>query len=247
MNLNESYVSTGGKFEVKFSVSAMFNRSYWTDDNDDSSKIVAAIQCNWKFAFEYPNDNFQLIGYDGHALNFGNMNMVYFGPEVAVFKYGDYGLKISADGIQRYNQSYKLGSSKMTHIHGSQTYTDSLESRYISEFVPINGYNIRQTIDWRGNIYIDKNDDVIEITNTYGMVNVFLGDPYHFFGKRILIKKTKNGGDMDVYAGYSTNQTGYGIIRADTTSVVNSYTQNETKCRAYFSDGSNWIEEWLSW
>ena len=247
MNINESYVSTGGKFEVKFSVSAMFNRSYWADDNDDSSKIVAAIQCNWKFAFEYPNDNFQLIGYDGHALNFGNRNMVYFGPEVAVFKYGDYGLKISADGIQRYNQSYELGSSKKTHNHGSQTYTDTIESRYISEFVPINGYNIRQTIDWRGNIYIDKNDDVLEISNTSGLVNVFLGNPAFFSGKRILIKKTKNGGDMDVYAGYSQDQSSYKIMRADTASTVTKHTEQQYQCRAYFSDGEVWIEEWLSW
>jgi len=35
-------------------------------------------------------------------------------------------------------------------------------------------------------------------------VNIFLGAPYYFIGKRILIKKTVDGGDMDVYAGYST-------------------------------------------
>lgn len=232
---NQTYVSTGGEITLNFHISARFDSS------------VESAQCNWAFVFEYPNGNFQLIGFDGHALNFGNNSMVYFGPQASVLKYGDYGLKISTEGIQRHIQQYKLGDSKKSHIHGSQTYTDTVESRYISEFVPINGYNIRQTNSYAGNVFIDVNDDVLEIRNTGGTVNVFLGDPYHFVGKRILVKKTVQGGDMDVYAGYSTDQTTYSIIRSNTASTVTKYTDNQYYCRAYFSDGTDWIEEWLSW
>lgn len=71
-------------------------------------------------------------------------------------KYGDYAIKLSADGgIQRYNQYYKLGSSKKTHIHGSGSYVDTIESSYASEYVPINGYNIRKTSSYAGDVYID--------------------------------------------------------------------------------------------
>ena len=245
MDLSDiSYVSTGGEFKLKFSISAAFDYSYWADE---PFKRVASVQCNWGFVFEYTNDNFQLIGCDGHALNFGNSSMAYFGPQATVFKYGDYVLKISADGIQRYNQYYKLGLSKKTHIHGGVSYTDTIDSTYATEFCPINGYNIRYTSSYAGNLYIDQNDDVIEARNVTGMVNIFLGDPHYFIGKRILIKKTKEGGDMDVYAGYSTSQSTFGIIRADRASTKNKFTDQQYHCRAYFSDGEHWIEEWLAW
>jgi|GEM_PF-4120146 len=52
---------------------------------------------------------------------------------------------------------------------------------------------------------------------------------------------------MDVYGGYSTSQTTFGIIRADTATSIPKFTSEETKCRAYFSDGEHWIEEWLAW
>ena len=243
-----SYVSTGGEFKLKFAVSARFGKSYWAADNDEPFKRVASAQCNWGFTFEYPNANFQLIGYDGHGINFGNNSMVYFGPQASVLKYGDYAIKLSANGgIQRYNQYYKLGSSKKTHIHGSVSYVDSIESSYASEFVPINGYNIRKTSSYAGNVYIDQNDDVLEIRNISGTVNVFLGNPAYFTGKRVLIKKIQNGGDMDVFAGYTIDQTTYKIIRADTASTVTKFTEQQYHCRAYFSDGTKWIEEWLSW
>ena len=88
-------------------------------------------------------------------------------------------------------------------------------------------------------------DDVIEIDNTNGRVNVFLGSPTYFTGKRIVIKKIASGGDMDVYAGYSTSQTSYKLIPGDSTGTYYSRTNGEAHTRAYFSDGTIWIEEWL--
>lgn len=244
MTLGTSYVSSGGEVKVTFDIKASFDRSYWSDNKQSE---VAGANCNWSIKWQYPNDNFQMIGYDGHGINFGNGCVDYFGPLMTVIKYGDYGIRVSNDGVERYVTS-NLSSSKRSHLHGSTTYTDTLSTIYKSEWCPLNGYAIRYTATADGgNIYIDKMDDVIEVKNTSGIVNIFLGAPSYFTGKRILIKKIAEGGDMDVYAGYSTSQTLYKIIKANVTTTDNSRTDSEGSCRAYFSDGTYWIEEWLGW
>lgn len=248
MTLGTSYVSSGGEVKVTFDVKASFNRSYWTDTSSTNKPIeVPGANCNWSLKWQYPNDNFQMIGYDGHAINFGNGCVDYFGPFMTVIKYGNYGIKVSTDGVERYVTS-TLSSSLRSHKHGSNTYTDTLSTAYKSEWCPLNGYAIRYTTTTGGgNIYIDKMDDVIEVKNTSGTVNVFLGSPSYFTGKRILIKKVADGGDMDVYAGYTTSQTSYKMILGSEVAQKNSRTNEPVVCRAYFSDGTYWIEEWLGW
>lgn len=54
---------------------------------------------------------------------------------------------------------------------------------------------------------------------------------------------------MDVYAGYSTDQTQYLIVKGYDTVEDSGNTRDDSEkgCRAYYSDGTYWIEEWLAW
>ena len=248
MNINTSFTSSGGELKIRYTIVASFSKSYWDTSSSSGPIEMPSAQCNYTLNWEYANDCFQMIGYDGHAINFGNGCVDYFGPQMSIIKYGNYAIKLSNSGLQRYVTSNVSYNSK-SHVHGSSTYTDTITSAYVTDWCPINGYAIRKTskltTNTTKNIYIDIMDDVIEIDNTAGMVNVFLGSPTYFTGKRIVIKKIANGGDMDVYAGYSTSQTSYRLLRGDTLDTYYSRTNCEAYTRAYFSDGTIWIEEWL--
>ena len=248
MNINTSFTSSGGELKLRYTIVAGFSKSYWDTSSTSGPIEMPSAQCNYSLSWEYANDCFQMIGYDGHAINFGNGCVDYFGPQMSIIKYGNYAIKLSNSGLQRYVTS-NLSYSNKSHVHGSSTYTDTISSAYVTEWCPINGYAIRKTSKIRTNItknvYIDIMDDVIEIDNTDGRVNVFLGSPTYFTGKRIVIKKIASGGDMDVYAGYSTSQTSYKLIPGDSTDTYYSRTNVEAHTRAYYSDGTYWIEEWL--
>ena len=246
ININTSFTSSGGELKVRYTIVASFPKSYWNTSSSSGPIEMPSAKCNYVLYWEYANDCFQMIGYDGHAINFGNGCVDYFGPQMSIIKYGNYAIKLSNSGLQRYVTS-NLSYSNKSHVHGSSTYTDTIQSAYVTDWCPINGYAIRKTstITRGGTIYIDIMDDVIEINNTGGTVNVFLGSPTYFTGKRIVIKKIASGGDMDVYAGYSTSQTSYKLIPGDNVGTYYSRTNAEAHTRAYFSDGTVWIEEWL--
>ena len=248
MNINTSFTSSGGELKIRYTIVASFSSSNWDTSSSSGPIEMPSAQCNYTLRWEYANDCFQMIGYDGHAINFGNGCVDYFGPQMSIIKYGNYAIKLSTSGLQRYVTS-NLSYSNKSHVHGSSTYTDTVSSAYVTDWCPINGYAIRKTsritTNYTKNVYIDIMDDVIEIDNTAGMVNVFLGSPSYFTGKRIVIKKISRGGDMDVYAGYSTSQTSYRLLRGDTLDTYYSRTNCEEYTRAYFSDGTVWIEEWL--
>ena len=248
MNINTSFTSSGGELKIRYTIVASFSKSYWDTSSSSGPIEMPSAKCNYVLYWEYANDCFQMIGYDGHAINFGNGCVDYFGPQMSIIKYGNYAIKLSNSGLQRYVTS-NLSYSNKSHVHGSSTYTDTISSAYVTDWCPINGYAIRKTskitTNITKNVYIDIMDDVIEIDNTAGMVNVFLGSPTYFTGKRIVIKKISSGGDMDVYAGYSTSQTSYRLLRGDDLGTYYSRTNCEAYTRAYFSDGTIWIEEWL--
>lgn len=244
MNISNSLTSSGGDFKVYYYVYASFSYSYW-----NTSGSLPTVQCNSGIQWSYATNNFQLIGYDGYAVNFGNNSTAYIGTNDTVFKYGNCGIRLNINGVQRYVTD-SLSEILQKHNHGGTTYTDTVKSKYLQEWCPLNGYAIRQTVsNFSGNIYIDDKDDVIEVLNNQGTVNIFLGAPSYFTGKRVLIKKPREGGDMDVYAGYSTDQTQYLIVNGFGTAndQQHSRTNNELACRAYYSDGTYWIEEWLAW
>ena len=246
ININTSFTSSGGELKLRYTIVAGFPSSNWDTSSSGGPIEMPSAKCNYTLNWEYANDCFQMIGYDGHAINFGNGCVDYFGPQMSIIKYGNYAIKLSNSGLQRYVTS-STSYSRKSHTHGSSTYTDTIQSAYVTDWCPINGYAIRKTstITSGGTIYIDIMDDVIEIDNTGGTVNVFLGSPSYFTGKRIVIRKIASGGNMDIYAGYSTSQTSYRILHGDSLGTFYSRTNVDEHTRAYFSDGKIWIEEWL--
>lgn len=100
-----------GNYKVVFTISASAIRSA---SLDNTGLVSSSIGATGSFSVSHysPKDAFTLIGYDGIGLNYGTNNVVYFGPDEAVFKYGDEGLKISKEGIQQLYKGewVKLGS-----------------------------------------------------------------------------------------------------------------------------------------
>lgn len=192
MNISNSITSSGGSFTVYYYVQASFAQAYWNTSGYVLLETPSA-KCNSAIQWSYATNNFQLIGYDGYAVNFGNNGVAYIGSDDSVFKYGNYGIRVNNNGVHRYVTN-SISSVIQKHIHGSTTYTDTIRSHYVQEWCPLNGYAIRQTdSNFGGDIYIDAKDDVIEVLNQQGTVNVFLGAPTYFTGKRVLIKKTLKG------------------------------------------------------
>lgn len=91
---------SAGNYKVVFTISASAIRSA---SSGGTGLVSSSIGTTGYFSVSHysPKDAFTLIGYDGIGLNYGTNNVVYFGPDEAVFKYGDEGLKISKEGIQQ--------------------------------------------------------------------------------------------------------------------------------------------------
>ena len=74
-----------------------------------------------------PNDAFMLIGYDGLAVNFGTSATAYIGTTETTIKYGNYGVKVSANGLQQWNGSNWVGINnrrKVTTMTANYTLTN---------------------------------------------------------------------------------------------------------------------------
>ncbi len=118
-----------GNYKVVFTVSASAIRSA---SLDNTGLVTNSIGATGSFSIKYskPNSAFTLIGYDGIGLNYGTNNVVYFGPDEAVFKYGDEGLKISKEGIQQlYKGSWISlgGHKKVNKVTANYTVTEDDE------------------------------------------------------------------------------------------------------------------------
>ena len=107
----------------------------------------------------------------------------------------------------------------------------------------MNGYKIRR-VTTSGDVYADLSDDYILCRHSSGTVSIMLGSPGSFIGKCIRIKCV--GKDVNVYAGTSTSNTSYKIVRSDG-SQVNGIEDNDNACRSYWSDGTYWYEEFMGW
>lgn len=89
----------------KLQISIYFN---CTRNNNISSSdpITGIVRFNANYSCKYikpTSDAHMLIGYDGIAANFGNNKTVFIGKEESTFKYGNFGIRISSSGIQKYS------------------------------------------------------------------------------------------------------------------------------------------------
>lgn len=233
-------ISSTDEVKITIEVKMTCLNSYWTTDSNKPVERPTA-NCNMNIQASVPNDAFTLIGYDGIGLNFGGNGVIYLGQSMCQLQYGSNAVRIDANGIYKYCGS--TSSSNKSHIIDGTTYTDTATSSYLQEYAPLNGYKIRRVTS-SGNVYADLSDEYILCRHSSGTVNIMLGHPSSFIGKCIRIKGVDQ--DVNVYAGTSTSNTSYKIVRSDG-SKVNSREQDNNACRSYWSDGTYWYEEFLGW
>lgn len=233
-------ISSTDEVKITIEVTMTCSNSYWTTDSNKPVEMPFA-NCNMSVQASVPNDTFTLIGYDGIGLNFGGNGIIYLGQSMCQLQYGNNAIRVDANGIYKYCGS--TASSKKSHIIGGTTYTDTATSYYQQEYAPLNGYKIRR-VTTSGNVYADLSDEYILCRHSSGTVNIMLGIPSNFTGKCIKIKSV--GQDVNVYAGTSTSNTSYKIVRSDG-SQVNSREGDDNVCRSYWSDGTYWYEEFMGW
>ena len=233
-------ISSTDEVKITIEVKMTCLNSYWTTDSNKPVERPTA-NCNMNIQASVPNDAFTLIGYDGIGLNFGGNGVIYLGQSMCQLQYGSNAVRIDANGIYKYCGS--TSSSNKSHIIDGTTYTDTATSYYQQEYAPLNGYKIRKVTS-SGNIYADLEDEYILCRHSSGTVNIMLGIPSYFTGKCIKVKSV--GQDVNVYAGTSTSNSSYKIIRSDG-SQVNGREGDDNACRGYWSDGTYWYEEFMGW
>ena len=96
-------------YNVKIAGNYSFKLSVWgTHDKPETliketDKSVCIVNCDYEIQKSSTTGH---ISPNGISYSFNNNNsMVFFGSECAVLKYGNYGLKVSSDGIYRFNGS----------------------------------------------------------------------------------------------------------------------------------------------
>lgn len=233
-------ISSTDEVKITIEVKMTCLNSYWTTDSSKPIEMPLA-NCSMGIQVSVPNDAFALIGYDGIGLNFGGNGIIYLGQSMCQLQYGSNAVRIDANGIYKY--CGPTSSSNKSHIIDGTTYTDTATSYYQQEYAPLNGYKIRR-VTTSGNVYADLSDEYILCRHSSGTVNIMLGIPSYFTGKCVKIKSVDQ--DVNVYAGTSTSNTSYKIVRSDG-SKVNSREQDNNACRSYWSDGNYWYEEFLGW
>lgn len=234
-------VTLSSTSEVKIMIEANVTTSMDYFKTSGGMQESPQANCFMNISVSIPNDAFTLVGYDGIGLNFGNSGVIYMGQSECRIKYGDNVLKVAGDGLYKYAGT--TSSAKRTHIVNGYTYTDTAYSIFVSEYAPLNGYKVRKVTS-SGNVYADLNDDYILCRHTSGTVNVFLGIPAYYTGKCIRVKGC--GQYVNVYAGISTSNSTYKIIRSDGGEHY-GLTSDYNACRCFWSDGSYWYEEFLGY
>lgn len=87
-----AYVTQGGNITIRTTYTYDIYNGYFENGGENPFQHI-------KVDVVLPNDVFMLIGNDGLAVNFGSTKNVYIGAESTTLKYGQYGFKISSNGI----------------------------------------------------------------------------------------------------------------------------------------------------
>ena len=104
---NVCNITTTASEEVKVTVAltvrfnkALINSIYV---NDEHILYNPTITGTIGYNLELPATSFMLIGHDGFAVNFGNNKTAYIGSDSTTIQYGNYGLRVSTTGLQKYS------------------------------------------------------------------------------------------------------------------------------------------------
>lgn len=170
-----NYTTTeAGNYTVAIRTNFVFSGSFTTNTVETSAELIYSLPIS--------NQLFNLIGFDGIAMSYNN-HYQYFGKEGTYLTYGDYSLKVSPDGIQKY-----VGSTSVTQQNHGYV-TDQAQSMFLSEYAPIHGNAIR-TITSGGTSYLQPTDEVILVYNSVtSNVTLNLANPELSVGRRITVRK----------------------------------------------------------
>lgn len=99
-----NYTTLGtGEVTITADITADIQKSYIDDDTPSSGILVKYdVKDIFSLSCTIPNDAYTLLGFDGMGINFGTSANVYFNKDNAVFRYGNYGLRINSLGIDKY-------------------------------------------------------------------------------------------------------------------------------------------------
>lgn len=130
-NTNLSYTSNGGNVSVQIHDRVDISGSYFRQNNvtNPYEEDIKAATEKIHITVTIPNDAFMLIGYDGIAVNFGTSATAYIGTESTTIKYGQHGIKVSNNGLQKWNGSSWVGinNKKVITMTTDQTLTNDVD------------------------------------------------------------------------------------------------------------------------
>ena len=200
--------------EVQYNI---VNISVYNDTYEMKTSLTVVI----------PSGCFNLIGYDGIGMNFGNQRTVFFSGEGAFISYGNKRLKIDSTGIYKYAGDASVQPS----IKNEGAGTDTATSRYLTEYAPLNGFAVRR-ISVAGTSYLQPNDDMIQAFNVAGTLNIILPTPSDTknIGRKVYILKSTYGNGTVVVQG--SIRKGYDIVDR----VTLDYNPLTVFC-----DGQDWV------
>jgi hypothetical protein len=125
-NQTLNYTSQGGNITIQIHDKVYINASCFVHFNAGSSQQDEEIKTakeKLHITVTVPNDAFMLIGYDGLAVNFGTSATAYIGAESTTIKYGQNGIKVSSDGLKKWNGTSWVGINNKKVITMTQNYT----------------------------------------------------------------------------------------------------------------------------
>ena len=165
------------------------------------------------YVVQLPREMFTLIGYDGIGSNFGTNSNVYFGSEGSYFRYGNYGINISNNGIKKL-----VGNS----------------------WLPLNYLNVVRTSNSTYNLGdSDKQQIEMLVTTSSSSQTIILPKPSTCIGRRIYIK-CNGSGSPKVYCDSTGNTTKYFVSPTSNYNDILSFTDFGSPLRVFISDGTYW-------
>lgn len=135
-----------------------------------TGKLVADVSNTTNLSWTVPNDAYTLLGYDGLGLNFGTSANAFINKDNAIFRYGSAGLRISVNGVTKWNGSewvniltpsvYRLTGT--SYVWGNSEYDIlvTTSSNAVSVTLPSNPYTGRMVYIRKagsGNISVSAN------------------------------------------------------------------------------------------
>lgn len=124
-----TYTSQGGNVRIQCNDTVSIPSYYFDEPDPTHESQLVLVRENITIRVTIPNDAFMLIGYDGLAVNFGTSATAYIGTDSTTIKYGQHGIKVSNNGLQKWNGSSWVGinSKKVTTMTTDQTLTNDVD------------------------------------------------------------------------------------------------------------------------